>query len=153
MRFILIWLSLLLFGLALGTSESEFCASFEGEGGEDRLEMMRLYGEFYNFRDNPAFLRYGFTRAEYKGWQDRMDRLGERMDRLHIRLRWVRVDTLVDEGNMVVEGGGHILGGDIMTLALDYAFYGGPDSRWTRDLEEALDLALFTLKECDLIEP
>ncbi len=37
--------------------ESDFCAGFEGEGGEDRLEMMRLYGEFRSFRNDPAFLK------------------------------------------------------------------------------------------------
>ena len=52
--------------------ESDFCAGFEGEGGEDRLEMMRLYGEFRSFRNDPAFLKHGFALAEYKDWKNRM---------------------------------------------------------------------------------
>ena len=76
-------------------------------------------------------------------------RIRERLDSLPAPLRWVYVDTLIDKGS--VKRAGLILAGDVMKLADDYPSHRGPNGYFWQDMEEALDLALLTLKEGGLV--
>ena len=63
------------------------------------------------------------------------------LDSLPPSLRWIYVDSLID--NESVKRVGLILAGDVMKLADDYPSH---SPNW-QDMEEALDLALSTLRE------
>ena len=96
----------------------------EPEPSKLSVEMLALFRELYEFRNDPQFHRVGFSVShEFNDWQVRLDDLGKR--------------RRSEGGSAMSEIG--VVPGELQTLAQDYMSNGGcPKGSYTTNLEARL---------------